>query len=747
MISSIQLGNIFSSGDKTVVGGSNTGFDTEALVDGLTTAKRLPAVQLEKKLEDNALKRSAFTEFSTVLATYQDAADLLRNPPGVNNASQNIFEYRNANLTTNDGISASTYLSVTAAPGAALSDYNITVDSVATYSLKTTDTFALADEDTVAVGAGLPFNAGTLTLGPNNVDITIDATDTLAQIVTKINAVSDTSNVRATAIQVSDGNYRLQFKTTETGAANNYSMFSTHEQSGNEIVIEAEEYISNTSRSGDTFTTSIDGTASAGNYISAQPSDGDTYNTNIETTAPEVGYAVNFASAGRYYIHVAGKGGSANDSLHIGLNGVVPDSGKSITGFGSGGYTYETISQQTGTDAYIDVATAGVQDLSVYAREDGTQIDQIILTTDSGYTPTGAETSTINTKNVGIFNVGFAVEESATDAQVTIDGTTVTRSTNNIDDLIEDVTFNLNQVTPSGTEVNVEIEPDTEIAKNAILNFVDTYNALRVFYAKQTELNDDGTPTDSAILKSNSTMRSMMNSVMDELTSVVNGLSTEPNKLADLGIELDDFAGDDETPFTRNILVVDEATLDNALVGNFKGVRDVFEFDFVSDNADVQVFNRTNGLDVSDFSLNIDITGGIFQATYSGGTVDLDMSQISGGGYLLKGQDGTVLEGLQLIYGGTTDTTATISISQGIGDRVYNQLDVALDDSDGVIQAELDGLADSDKKLEESIARIDDIVERFRTQQLQRFAALEQLLSSVNSVLQSLDAQANAASS
>ena len=254
MISSIQLGNIFTSGDKTLVSGGSTGFDIEALVGGLTDIKRLPAVQLETQLETNALRQTAFGELRTIISNYSDAANLLRNPPGVNNAEANIFEYRNSNLSTNDGTDASTYLSVTAAPGAALSSYDITVDSVASYSTKTTETFALADLDTVAVGGGLPFNAGTLTLGPNEIDITIDAGDTLAQILTKINAVEDDSGVRATALQVSDGNYRLQFKTIETGADQNYSFFGVHAQVGNEVVIEAEDFITNISRSGDTFT-------------------------------------------------------------------------------------------------------------------------------------------------------------------------------------------------------------------------------------------------------------------------------------------------------------------------------------------------------------------------------------------------------------------------------------------------------------------------------------------------------------
>ena len=745
MISSIQLGNIFESNGRTVASGSNTGFDIEALVDGLTEIRRLPAVQLEEQLEENVARQTAFTELSTILSGFQDASSLLSNPVGVNNESDNIFEYRNASIRSNDGANASTYLSVIAAPGAALSDYDITVDALASHSVKTTDTFALENEDTVAVGSGLPFNAGTLTLGPNDVEITIEENDTLAQIITKINASSDASNVRATSIQVSDGNYRLQLKTTETGAANNYDLFAIHEQIGNEIVIEAEDYSYAIDRSGDSFSTVADVTASDGNYVVADPSDGDQYNASIETTAPELGYSVNFAEAGRYYIHVAGQApNTSSDSLHIGLERNAQSSAQHIAGFGSAGYTYETQSFEIGAPAFIDVAEPGVQNVQVYAREDGLQLDQIILTTDASYVASGAEVSTLTPKNQGIFNIGFAIEEQASDAQLTIDGTTITRSTNNIDDLIEDVSFNINQITPPGTEVTVDVEPDTEVARSAIINFVDRYNDLRVFYAQQTETNSDGTPSDSAILRSNATLRGMMDSIVSELTSTVKGLTEEPNQLADLGITLSDFAGDDETPLTRNILIIDTDRLDTALLGNFEAVRDVFEFDFTSDNNDIQVFSRSNGTTLNEFTLNIDITNGVFEAVHSGGTEALDFSAIPGGGYLIKGPAGSDLDGLELIYGGSTDSTANISFTQGIGDRIFNELDVALDSQEGLIVTELDSITSSDERLTATIARIDEQIERYRDQQLTRFAALEALISSVNTILQSLDANAAA---
>jgi len=751
MISAIQFGNIFTSGDSTVIGGSATGFDTAALIEGLTEAKRLPAIQLETKFEENTEKLAAFSEMETNLRSFRESLDLLRNPPGVNNAAENIFEYRTGEVSSNTSIAGSNYLNITAEPGAEIGEYDISVDQVASANIKTTETFALADADTDAVGAGKPFNAGTLTLGPNAVDIEIEEDDTLSQIVSKINAVSDTSQVRATMLQVSDGNFRLQFRTTDTGTGMNYDLIGgTHNQSGNEIVIEAEQFTNNIARGNDEFTIANDGAASNGQYITTVD-DGDVISNDIETTAAEVNYQVNFDSTGTYYIHVLGQGGGLSDTLHIGLDGVVPATGNSIDGLVDPSYVWSN-SLAGGGVASLEVGTAGEHTLNLYMREDGTDIDQIILTTDAAFDPEAAPlTSTLATahNNNSVLNFALAIEEDAVDAELTIDGTTIIRSDNSIDDLIEGVTFNLEQETPDGTELSVSIEPDLEIVRGGIISFVDAFNNFRIFQSAQTERDSDNAHTEEAILKNNPTLRSVNSALLAEASSIVGGLNVEPNRLADLGITFEDFPGDSETPETKNILVIDQAKLDSALNSNFSGVRDVFEFDFTSSNANIQVFSRNNTLDVTDFSLNLDFTGENYQATYTDAngadqTIDVDINEISGGGYTITGQTNTVLAGLTLIYSGSTDVLATLSLSQGIADRMFNAVENTVEDETGAIAVELDGLNETNNRYTDEIARIDAVVERFRQQQLQRFADLEAAISSVNTLLQSLDAQADA---
>ncbi len=852
MITSIQLGNIFKSGDRTIVTGGGSGLDIESLVNGLSEVKRLPAVQLEERLEENALRRSSFKEFGSILSRYQDAAALLRNPPGVSNAKDNIFEYRNASVTSNSGISASTYLDAIAAPGAELGDYNIKVNSLASFNVQTTETFALANLNTDAVGDGLPFSAGTLALGPFNKEIQIGENDTLAQIVTKINSVSNESFVRASTIRVADGQYRLQFKTTETGTAYNYSFADAGAAKAtlstpNQIFrydatdIDGDGDTSNNPANGYNFNGQSWNDSISGNNASEGGGGAQTLinpginglpaidfststssiltvanNNDLNTGGP---YAQKtFAVAIQTGSDISGtqtiyEQGDSNQSIGIFI-APDPDNGNAPTLFGTlhnssatPGNEWKTVNMgvvtaDTSYNVMLELdasANPAVNDPAntlkgyVNGTLKDTQTGVTQLDSNSGAAAIGGSKGGVgfpdettsgaasaffkgkmgefigtNTKlsdtqrtaldsylydkwqnaapasNGSVLKVGIALTTQANDAQVTIDGTTITRSTNAIDDLIKDVTFNIKQITPPGTEITIDIEPDTDIARDAILNFVDTYNELRIFYSRQTEINDEGVATDNAILRKSPTLRTMMNNVLSELTAVVGGLNTAPNKLADLGITLEDFPGDDETPFTRNILVVDTDTLEKSLKGNFEAARKVFEFDFVSDNANVQIFKRSNSLSATNFTLNLDVTNGIYQANVEGTIVDLDATAISGGGFLLKGKTGTALAGLEMIYGGNADSTANINISQGIADRLFNVMKVGLDPKEGFIKTELDSLISSDERINQDIARIDSIVERFRIQQLQRFAALEQLISSTNTILQSLDAQANA---
>ncbi len=594
MVSSIQLGNFFNLGGKTVSGSAGgSGIDTEALIKSLTDAKMIPATQLQDKIKVNDGKAEALGEFQTLVGKLKDTVSALRNPPGVGNAADNAFKYRTTNITSNTSVDGSSYVSVTASPGAALQSYTISdITSLAAARKQATGdiNIATADDDAVsATPAAGQFKAGTFTL--NGQSITLNDGESLNSVAAKFNSLADKTGISASIIKISTGKYQLSFSATQTG-------------------------------------------------------------TNAD-------------------------------------------------------FDFNNISKP------------------------GTLTD-----------PDGVFSSITVTN-----------KQDAANAVFSFNGVPITRQSNTVSDMVDGLSFTLKQTTladPS-TDITVEVAADQTISKNSIINFINAYNDLKTFAAKQTEVGDNGLYKDSAVLHDSSVFRNTMNDINSQLSSAVGGIADgNPSRLADLGITYVDQAATKDSPQVRNLLTVDDGKLATAISNNPDAVRKVFEFDFNTDNTALRVFSRTNALKVSSFSLDIKPSTSTFTATYDNGsgpqTIDVDATPIKNSltgvitGYSLKGKAGTVLDGLTLVYASTADSTANVTATQGIADKIFNIADPALKSDTGSLAVELNSLKDSDARLNDNIAKITAQVDDYRQTLLDKFSRLEQAISNINTLLASLNA-------
>lgn len=178
--------------------GIGSGLDLNGLLDQLQEAERGKLEPIERQLETQQTKISAYGQLQSAMSQFQTAAAALNDSA--------LYE----SLSTNVGGSAITAAANSEAqPGA----YNVTVDQLATAgTLATTSvpdaTVALTAEDTSL----------TLTFaGQDDVDVAISANSTLEDVRDAINAQQD-SGVSASIIF--DGEeYRLALSSTQTGAA------------------------------------------------------------------------------------------------------------------------------------------------------------------------------------------------------------------------------------------------------------------------------------------------------------------------------------------------------------------------------------------------------------------------------------------------------------------------------------------------------------------------------------------------
>lgn len=178
--------------------------------------------------------------------------------------------------------------------------------------------------------------------------------------------------------------------------------------------------------------------------------------------------------------------------------------------------------------------------------------------------PSGAEnTVNIDDKNTLFgFNKTSSIVQFASDAQLTMNGITITRDSNDVDDLIPGLSLDL--VEASNTDVVIAVTKDVAGAQTAITNLVEAYNAFEAVMDEVTAIeNSEG---ETGALRSDSAVRGIQNTLKNLLMGDSSTPGDEIVRLSDMGIELQR-NGDFE---------VDSLKLAEALKDNFSEITKFF---------------------------------------------------------------------------------------------------------------------------------------------------------------------------
>jgi flagellar hook-associated protein 2 len=181
---------------------------------------------------------------------------------------------------------------------------------------------------------------------------------------------------------------------------------------------------------------------------------------------------------------------------------------------------------------------------------------------------TGAENTFTLTS--GDSALTFSSVQTASDAQLNVNGIDFTRSSNVIDDVITGVTLSLNTVT-SGT-ANLSINQDDSQARANIVDFVAIYNEA------QRQLKELSNSSVGGELAGDSIFRSLTSSLRSLVLGTSSSASGNISNLSDMGISVS----------RTGELNVDDTKLDNALANNYADVVKMF-----SANTDDQTASST----------------------------------------------------------------------------------------------------------------------------------------------------------
>lgn len=159
--------------------------------------------------------------------------------------------------------------------------------------------------------------------------------------------------------------------------------------SGANVLVEAESYDLMTAAGGHAWVMGFDAGAS-GSTLQALPNENALRAS--ASNSPQLDYELQFSAPGTWYVWVRGRGDTnaagegRDDSVHVGINGELM-----VTAIDQFPATWVwSNSTRGGARAMIDVVSAGAHTLNVWMREDGFELDRILLTQDADFVPDGS---------------------------------------------------------------------------------------------------------------------------------------------------------------------------------------------------------------------------------------------------------------------------------------------------------------------------------------------------------------------
>jgi flagellar hook-associated protein 2 len=219
------------------------------------------------------------------------------------------------------------------------------------------------------------------------------------------------------------------------------------------------------------------------------------------------------------------------------------------------------------------------------------------------------------------------------DAEITLDGVTITRATNQISDVISGVTLNLLGMDENAT-VTLNVSRDTDGIKKKIQDFVDNYNKVMSYIATQNTAPATGGTAKP--LFGDTTLQSIKSTLRSTILSGVSGLDSTLDHLSLIGVNID----------KTGQLSINNDTLDGYLKSNFQDVANLFAAQGTSASSNLTYV--ASGETTAEGDYVVDIT----RAATRAGTMG-------------SGFSGTLTSDATLTLTGSGGTAQSISLSAG----------------------------------------------------------------------------------
>lgn len=663
--------------------GLGSGTDFDALVTQLVEVEKTRSKQLQSWRAQWEAKSEAFDELSAAMLALNSSLQTM------NTTDEFLIKSVNS--------SNSAALTATASSNAEEGTHDVEIVSLASNDMHVgTEIFSASD---AVVGAG------TFTFSYGNRQISVETTDstTLSQFASLINTDADNPNsVRASVINDGSG-YRLQIRGMDLGAGNDFLV--------------------------DDSLTTLAGFSSA-DFIQTQNAGNAQLRVDGWPTLPPT------ATADILTATISGK--ATTDAV---------STSDTTFKFTHGG-TLHTVAMTAG-ETYADLAARITADTGVTAvATDVSGNVELTLTGDPG-----------STNQITIVNSpGTTITELQSSAFTQIQGATdgyIERQTNAVSDVVTGVTMTLLK---AGETTTLATGIDAEAIVEKVRTFVDDVNSVLTVIRSQTKIDSVGENVSGSILTGNYGVQMIQQNLKNILAQRGVGFDydTDPViSLGSVGITTDTSEG---SP-TFGLLTFDESAFSSALESNADSVARLFSADYypstkemiggeavTSPNFKFDSFVR-GVTSAGDFTVTYTVSGGTIAAspppTINGYTANIDGNKL-----IAIGGDNAA-RGLAVEIINLTDGTYTgqVQLKSGKTEELSTELEQLTDSDSGtlnILKNNYQDIMDSiDDKLDYESRRLTLLESNLR----QRFANLEAVLGTYDSIQSQLESQIKSLSS
>ena len=322
-------------------------------------------------------------------------------------------------------------------------------------------------------------------------------------------------------------------------------------------------------------------------------------------------------------------------------------------------------------------------------------------------TQTGSSGAVTMSTNItsGSVTMGFQTTQTAKNASLSLDGVSITKSSNTVTDVINGAALKL-QSAGSGT---ISLATDTEAITTKVKDFIEEYNEVTSYLNEQLSLNTE--TQEPGVLFGNFAVQGMQRMLRSSISTEVTGIRGDYKYLSQVGI----------TTQSDGSLILDTDKFSDALIDDITNISELFSSNGSVTNTAITYVGFTRDTEPGTYDIRVTSGASTFVTT-------------SGSGNFYAGSSGKS-NGLNFrISSLTPGNYGQITLSTGVAEILNRKLENFVNASlNGPLVSELDTIKESVDDFNKTLLTQAERLLEFETNLKERFTNLEVVMGRLNS--------------